>query len=139
MDVMQSIHSLVKQFESGRPAVENQYIRVVKPTGNLKALRLLETVFAPANESWRGLGMIPLSGLQLCSGFESFDARKYFALKKSDWKEPAGCICGEILKGLKTPRQCPLFAVSCTPSNPVGACMVSAEGSCAIVHKYNQN
>ncbi|MFH1160732.1 MAG: hydrogenase formation protein HypD [bacterium] len=139
MDVMQSIHSLVKQFEEGRPTVENQYTRVVKPTGNAKALRLLETVFEPADETWRGLGMIPLSGLELRSEFESFDARKYFALKKSHWKEPAGCICGEILKGLKTPQQCALFAASCTPASPVGACMVSAEGSCAIVYKYNRD
>ena len=137
LDVMQSILLLVRQFESGKPAVENQYTRVVRPEGNRKAQQLLATVFEPADEQWRGLGTIPQSGLQLRNEFDAYDARKHFTISTSTWKEPEGCICGEILKGLKTPRQCPLFNTSCTPDNPVGACMVSTEGSCAITYKYH--
>ncbi|MBL7137470.1 MAG: hydrogenase formation protein HypD [Bacteroidales bacterium] len=139
LDLMQSILLLVRQAERAEPAVENQYKRVVRPEGNRKALGLLDTVFELADDHWRGLGIIPLSGLQLRDEYSRWDARKHFELPASAWKEPAGCICGEILKGLKTPKECPLFDRTCTPANPIGACMVSSEGSCAIVYKYNRN
>jgi len=138
LDLIQSIHRLVVQHEARKPLLENQYSRVVRQEGNIKALRLLEEVFEPVDDEWRGLGMIPASGLQLRKEYASFDARQRFSLPEIPEPEPAGCICGEILKGLKTPKDCPLFATACTPGNPVGACMVSGEGSCAIVYKYNR-
>jgi len=138
LDLMQSILLLVKQYENNTPMVENQYRRVVRPEGNRKALELLDEVFEPVDDHWRGLGVIPDSGLQPRPEYSRFDARKHFSLSEKDSQEPKGCICGEILKGLKTPKDCPLFNTACTPDNPVGACMVSGEGSCAIVYKYNR-
>jgi len=138
LDMMQSIHRLVVQHEAGEPSLENQYSRVVRPEGNMKALRLLEEIFEPVDDEWRGLGVIPASGLQLRKKFASFDARQRFSLPDDPVPESTGCICGDILKGLKTPKDCPLFAEACTPDFPVGACMVSGEGSCAIVYKYNR-
>ncbi|TSA25825.1 MAG: hydrogenase formation protein HypD [Bacteroidetes bacterium] len=139
MDMMLSVLGLVKMFESGPPAVENQYKRVVKNEGNRKALDLLDEVFEPSDDLWRGLGMIPLSGLQLQSTFQQHDARIHFKVPEMESTEPKGCICGEILKGLKRPAECPLFRNVCTPDNPVGACMVSGEGSCAIAYKYTRH
>ncbi len=139
LDMMQSVFQLVKQHEENTPLIENQYKRVVRSQGNRKALDLLERVFEPVDDHWRGLGVIPASGLQLRQEFSQFDAGKHFPLSGKESQEPKGCICGEILKGLKTPKDCPLFNHTCTPDNPVGACMVSGEGSCAIFFKYNRS
>jgi len=138
LDLMESIHALITQIESGSPRVENQYRRVVRTEGNLKALNLLEEIFEPVDDLWRGIGMIPGSGLQLRKTYQSFDAGIRFGIPEIQAKEPAGCICGAILKGVKRPADCPLFGEVCTPANPVGACMVSGEGSCAIAFKYNR-
>jgi hydrogenase expression/formation protein HypD len=135
-DIMQSVLMLVKQFESGKPAVEIQYQRVVKPRGNMVAQKMLKDVFTLKNDNWRGIGMIPLSGLKIAEAFSQFDAEKRFDLKVADAKEPKGCICGEILRGRKSPPDCSLFGTTCTPENPVGACMVSAEGTCAAYFRY---
>jgi hydrogenase expression/formation protein HypD len=135
-DIMQSVLMLVKQIETGKPAVEIQYQRVVKPQGNTVALKMLKEVFTLKDDIWRGIGMIPMSGLRISEAFSGFDAEKKFNLKAGDAKEPKGCICGEILRGRKSPADCSLFRITCTPENPVGACMVSGEGTCATYYKY---
>jgi hydrogenase expression/formation protein HypD len=93
-------------------------------------------VFEPMDAAWRGIGIIPESGLKIRREFEFFDAEKRFHLPVPDSKEPKGCACGQILMGLKTPMECPLYKKVCTPSHPVGPCMVSTEGTCAAYHKY---
>jgi len=138
VDMMQAILMLVRQIEAGKPGVEIQYQRVVQQEGNLKALKILNTVFRLADDHWRGLGMIPLSGMKLRPRFSAFDIEKVMPLGVPVAAEPKGCICGLILRGLKKPTHCRLFAKKCTPADPVGACMVSAEGTCATYYKYRE-
>ena len=135
-DLMHAILMLAVQIESMTQKVEVQYQRVVHKEGNKIAQKLLNEVFVPGDDSWRGLGIIPLSGLKIRDDFSSFNAEKHFHVEIPESKEPKGCICGQILRGLKTPDDCPLFAKKCTPSDPVGACMVSGEGTCATYYKY---
>jgi len=134
-DILQSILMIVRQIEKGIPAVEIQYTRAVKPSGNIKAQELIKEVFMLRDDWWRGLGVIPESGMTLRPRFEAFNAEA-IQVDVEPAKEVKGCICGEILKGLKAPAQCPLFAKACTPDHPVGACMVSSEGSCAAYFQY---
>lgn len=136
VDIMQAILMLTQQIESGSPKVEIQYKRIVHPEGNKIAQVMLERVFELKDDSWRGLGIIPESGLKIRNDFSSFDAEKQFIVNMPQPVEPMGCICGSILRGLKTPNDCKLFAKKCTPSDPIGACMVSAEGTCATYYKY---
>jgi hydrogenase expression/formation protein HypD len=136
VDMMQAILMLTQQIESVSPEVEIQYKRIVHTEGNKIAQELLERVFKLKDDNWRGLGIIPVSGLKIRDEFSSFDAEKQFTVKVSQAVEPMGCICGSILRGLKTPNDCALFAKKCTPSDPVGACMVSSEGTCATYYKY---
>ncbi len=136
LDMMQAILMLVRQFEAGTPKVEIQYRRLVHPEGNKIATELLDRVFEQKDDRWRGLGVIPGSGLKIRAEFSGFDAEKQFPLTIPEPKDPKGCICGSILRGLKTPADCNLFAKSCTPEEPVGACMVSGEGTCATYYKY---
>ncbi|MDX1285933.1 MAG: hypothetical protein R3182_13010, partial [Draconibacterium sp.] len=110
--------------------------RAVKPDGNVKALKLLDEVFELKDDWWRGLGIVSKSGFKLKNEFESFDAELNFDLILPEPKEEKGCICGAILKGLKNPTDCKLFGRLCTPENPVGACMVSSEGSCQAYFRY---
>jgi hydrogenase expression/formation protein HypD len=138
VDMMQAILMLVKQVEAGKPEVEIQYQRVVQQQGNVKARKLLDTVFELKDDYWRGLGMIPLSGLKIRSEFSEFDIEKILPVDVPLAPEPKGCICGMILRGLKKPTDCKLFARRCTPSDPVGACMVSGEGTCATYYKYRE-
>ena len=135
-DLMQAVLMLAIQMESGTPKVEIQYQRVVHYKGNIIAQQLLDEVFVHSDDSWRGLGMIPDSGLKIRENFSSFDAEKHFTVNVPESVEPKGCICGQILRGIKTPEDCTLFAKKCSPSHPVGACMVSAEGTCATYYKY---
>ncbi len=136
VDMMQSVLMLTQQIESGIPKVEVQYQRVVHSDGNKVAQQVLKDVFKLRDDSWRGLGIIPLSGLKIREELSAFDAEKHFTVDVPESTEPRGCICGQILRGLKTPVDCPLFAKKCTPSDPVGACMVSGEGTCATYYKY---
>ena len=136
VDMMQAILMLTQQIESGSPKVEIQYKRIVHPEGNKIAQELLEQVFKLKDDNWRGLGIIHESGLKIRDDLSSFDAEKQFKVKVLLPVEPKGCICGSILRGLKTPDDCALFAKKCTPSDPIGACMVSAEGTCATYYKY---
>jgi hydrogenase expression/formation protein HypD len=138
-DILQSILMLLSQIENNRPAVEIQYKRVVKPEGNPKARHFMEDVFQSRDEYWRGFGQIEKSGLCIKEQYKEFNieqVREIFI--EADEKEP-GCICGDILKGLKTPLDCRLFGNRCTPLNPVGACMVSREGACQTFYKYKQH
>ena len=127
---------LVKQYETNNPGVEIQYRRAVKPQGNIKAREIMSNVFEPRDEWWRGLGELAKSGLGLRHDYVAFDAERMIIVDVEPTKEEKGCICGEILKGLKQPDDCGLFASACTPSNPVGACMVSSEGACAAHYFY---
>jgi hydrogenase expression/formation protein HypD len=136
VDMMQAVLMLAIQFESGIPMVEVQYQRVVHSEGNLKAQKLMNEVFELGNDLWRGLGVIPKSGLKICESYSEFAAEKQFKIEIPESTEPKGCICGKILRGLKTPLDCGLFGKKCTPSDPVGACMVSGEGTCATYYKY---
>jgi hydrogenase expression/formation protein HypD len=122
--------------ESARFRVGNGYPRVVKPDGNRKARQMMEDVFETADDHWRGLGTIPGSGLRIRKNFDAFDARIVFGVREKHIPEPAGCICGKVITGVSTPAECRLFGTLCTPETPVGACMVSAEGTCSIWLKY---
>lgn len=137
-DILQSILMLVKQFEKNEAKVEIQYTRIVKPQGNIKAQRMMSEVFYLRNDWWRGLGVIPKSGLGIHKRYGAWDAESVIPLDIPEPEEPSGCICGEILKGLKNPKECRLFAKACNPSNPIGACMVSSEGACQAFYKYNR-
>ncbi len=135
-DILTAILSLVNQVQSGKPVVDNCYNRAVTGRGNEKARAVVEEIFTPTDAEWRGLGVIPASGLALKDGYASFDITRELDLRPEPSIEPKGCRCGEILKGLCQPRQCPLFGKRCTPGNPVGPCMVSSEGTCAAWHRY---
>lgn len=138
VDLMQSVLMLVKQIENNDQKVEIQYKRVVKPEGNIKAQEMLDEVFEHGDDWWRGLGILKNSGLKIREKYSMHDAEVQIPIEIAPPKEPKGCICGEILKGLKKPKDCKLFATVCDPSNPVGACMVSNEGSCAAYYLYNR-
>lgn len=127
---------LAKQLHEERAQIENQYRRVVKDEGNIQAQKIMQTVYKLADADWRGLGTIKNSGLYINDDFAEFDARKMLPVEKEISKEPAGCRCGEVLKGLVKPTQCPLFGKICTPNHAVGSCMVSVEGTCAAWYKY---
>lgn len=136
LDVLQGVLMLARQVVVGDARVEIQYRRVVKPKGNLKAQQLLARVFEPCDSHWRGIGDIPGSGLQLRTRFARFDAAIQLQAAVEAPREPQGCLCGEILKGKVHPADCPLFRTVCTPEAPVGACMVSSEGTCAAEYQY---
>jgi hydrogenase expression/formation protein HypD len=136
LDMLRGIQMLAQQVLQGRAEVENEYQRIVKPEGNKKAQALIAEVFEPCDAAWRGIGVIPGSGLQIREKFAAFDAARQIAVAVEEPKEHAGCLCGEILKGKVTAKDCPLFRTACTPENPVGACMVSSEGTCAAEYKY---
>ncbi|MEW6220379.1 MAG: hydrogenase formation protein HypD [Thermodesulfobacteriota bacterium] len=137
-DILEGIWLLLRQLAAGAARVENQYQRVVRPEGNPRALALLDAFFEPADAVWRGLGTIPASGLTLKPAYAELDASRRLPVAVPAAREPAGCDCGAILRGLKTPPDCRLFGRACTPERPVGACMVSSEGSCAAYHRYGQ-
>ena len=137
-DLMESILMLVNQVESGSPGVEIQYKRAVRPEGNIKAREILDEVFELRDDWWRGLGILPASGYGIREKFAAHDAEKMIHVDVEPTREDKGCICGEVLKGLKNPRECKLFGKACTPQNPVGACMVSGEGACQAYYRYNR-
>jgi hydrogenase expression/formation protein HypD len=136
-DILQAIAMLLEQIASGRAEIEIQYTRVVKREGNQKAVSLINTYFEPCDANWRGIGVIPGSGLKLKEAVSRYDVSRVFNLEIPDSQEPKGCKCGEVLRGLKIPTDCHLFGKACTPEHPVGACMVSTEGSCAAYYKYS--
>lgn len=136
LDVLQAIALLVRQIENGEAEVEIQYRRAVTPDGNPRARLIMDDVFELCDSTWRGFGLLPKSGLTVAAPYGDWDAERRFEIPPSDATEPPGCLCGAILRGLKKPPECPLFRTTCTPDNPVGACMVSSEGTCAAYFKY---
>jgi hydrogenase expression/formation protein HypD len=139
LDILQGIADLVEQHEAGSAEVHNSYSRGVRPEGNRVAQRLLAEVFQPAPAEWRGLGTVPASGLCLRERFQRYDAAPLLrdhGLDQIEAREPAGCRCGDVLRGVLSPEECPLFRRVCTPERPVGPCMVSSEGSCAAHYRY---
>jgi len=136
LDVLQGIDMLVRQIAEGRAEVEIQYRRGVRPEGNPLARELVSQVFETSDADWRGLGCIPGSGLKLRPEYKRFNAEEAFPVNPPPTKEHKGCLCGDILRGVKTPPECPLFGAACTPERPVGPCMVSSEGTCAGWYQY---
>jgi len=136
-DILESILDLIEQNIANEPKLSIEYTRAVTMEGNTKAQAAIYEVFEATDAEWRGVGVIPGSGLKLNKAFGNFDASTRFNVTIEETKEVKGCICGSILQGLKTPKDCPLFGSACTPENPVGACMVSSEGTCAAWFRYN--
>jgi hydrogenase expression/formation protein HypD len=130
VDILQAILALVEQVEEGRAEIRNCYPRAVTPEGNPRAREVMDRVFERVDATWRGLGVIPASGLRLREEFSGQDAERVFSVSVPEPQEPAGCACGEILTGRRLPPQCPLYKRACTPMAPVGPCMVSSEGTC---------
>lgn len=142
LDVLMAVYMIARQIDEGRHEVENEYIRVVRPEGNKKAKEALKEVFIPADAEWRGFPVIKNSKMALKKEFEGYDAEKRYEdlLENIETAEEAkGCRCGEVLRGLIYPQQCPLFGKVCSPSNPVGPCMVSIEGACNIEYRYKND
>jgi hydrogenase expression/formation protein HypD len=137
VDILKGIDSLINQIESRHPRLDNTYPRAVTAQGNKKATAIMEQVFENTDTAWRGLGMIPQSGLKIREAFEAFDAQKVFAVEVAKSEEPKGCICGHVLKGAVTPPECPLYNKICSPTSPVGPCMVSSEGTCSAYYRYH--
>jgi hydrogenase expression/formation protein HypD len=135
-DILQCVAMLVNQVEKHESTVEIAYKRGVTPEGNLQAQKIMQQVFEPCPAKWRGMGEVAQSGLKLRQKFAAYDAKVAFDIKPEPAIEPKGCICGEILRGVKTPADCRLFRKVCTPENPVGPCMVSSEGSCSAYFQY---
>ncbi len=138
-DLLKSLILLARQIASNDIKVENAYPRAVAWEGNLRAQKMVEEIFEPADMDWRGLGRIPMSGLKIREKYSDFDAESRLNITLPKAEEPKGCMCGNILKGMNNPTECPLFNTRCTPANPIGPCMVSSEGTCAAYHKYGRD
>jgi hydrogenase expression/formation protein HypD len=139
LDILQGILMVVQQLEQGRAEVENQYSRSVRREGNQPAQELIKKVFQVVPRKWRGIGEIPHSGLGLAPAYAAFDAEKRFGLTGHHVEEPAECLAGLVLQGLKKPHDCPAFGIKCTPEHPLGATMVSSEGACAAYYRYRRH
>jgi len=139
VDLLEAILMLVTQLERGEGRIENQYARTVHYDGNGPAQLLMENVFEVADRKWRGIGNIPMSGLRLRPEFAAFDAEKIYGVETLEAEEPAECISALVLQGLKKPVDCPAFATRCTPEQPLGAPMVSAEGACSAYYQYRRH
>lgn len=141
VDILEGVYFLMQQIVNGKPKVDNQYIRVVTHNGNQKAQKTISKVFNICDASWRGLGRIPQSGLKIRREFSCFDAEKNFAVSfqsSAISQKLRKCRCGDILKGLISPQDCPLFLKICTPDKPYGPCMVSSEGACNAHYRYKK-
>ena len=136
LDLLHGIAMTVEALEAGRWGVENQYRRAVCREGNIPAQQTMQQVFEVCDRQWRGIGRIPRSGYRLRAAFAAFDAEQRFDLGGVTAQEPPICIAGDILRGVKKPRQCPAFGTRCTPEHPLGAPMVSSEGACAAYYDY---
>jgi hydrogenase expression/formation protein HypD len=139
LDILQGVLMVVQQLESGRAEVENQYVRSVRREGNQPAQKLIREVFRVIPRKWRGVGEIPQSGLGLSGAYAAFDAEQKFGVAEHHVEEPAECISGLVLQGLKKPHECPAFGAKCTPEHPLGATMVSSEGACAAYYRYRKH
>jgi len=137
IDLLQSLLMVLRQIEAGTARIENQYARVVPEHGNPQALKAVEEVYEPRETfEWRGLGSIAGSGVRLKAPYAAFDAEKRFSVPDVKVADPSSCRCGEVLTGAVKPWACPEFGTGCTPETPLGALMVSSEGSCAAYYQY---
>lgn len=136
IDVLQGVLMLAEQVADGRAEVEIAYTRAVPPAGNPAAIEKIAQVFEPVDAEWRGIGVIPGTGLALREEYAAYDALKRVPVTPPETKEIKGCQCGEVLRGVTLPFDCKLFAKTCTPEHPIGPCMVSTEGSCAAYYRY---
>jgi len=139
VDLLQGLLACVEMLERGEARVENRYDRVVKQAGNPAARAVVDEIYEVCDRPWRGIGVIPGSGLRLREAYAAFDAERKFDVEGIAPTEPEICISGEILQGLKKPDQCPAFGTDCTPTLPLGATMVSSEGACAAYWKYHRS
>jgi hydrogenase expression/formation protein HypD len=139
LDLLQGTLMTVQLLEAGKVAVENQYSRILNREGNNPARKLVNSVFEVSDRKWRGVGWISKSGYKLRWEYREQDAERIFEVKEIDTEEPAVCISGQILKGIKKPHDCPAFGTICTPLTPLGATMVSAEGACAAYYAYGRH
>ncbi|RME69152.1 MAG: hydrogenase formation protein HypD [Nitrospirae bacterium] len=138
VDILEGILMLLKQIKEERATVEIQYKKAVRPEGNPRALEVLGEVFQEVDAQWRGIGTIPQSGLEIKDNYSMFNAKVLYEVSSGRTEKRTACRCGDVLKGKILPTGCPLFAKACTPEHPVGACMVSTEGSCAAYYKYGR-
>jgi hydrogenase expression/formation protein HypD len=138
LDLLQGIHMCVSQLEAGRAEVENQYARAVRQEGNAAALAVIREVFEVVPRAWRGIGSIAASGLALRGPYAALDAERRFGVEAVGGRESPECRSGEVLQGLLKPTDCPAFGTRCTPERPLGATMVSSEGTCAAYFRYRR-
>ncbi len=139
LDIMQSVYMITKQISEGRAEVENQYTRVVRPEGNVRALQAMaRTMELRPFFEWRGMGFITQSALKLRPEFADWDAELRFQVPGIRVADPKACQCGEVLKGVIKPWRCKVFGTACTPETPIGTCMVSSEGACAAYYNYGR-
>ena len=136
VDVLQGIAMIMRQLHEGRAEIEIAYARGVMPEGNPVAMAAIDEVFETCPATWRGLGEIPGSGYRIREEYAAFDALRRFEPAIEPTVEHKGCRCGDVLRGIMAPDECPLFRTACTPENPIGPCMVSSEGSCAAYYRY---
>ena len=139
VDILQAVIMLADQVKTQTPKVEIAYNRAVTKAGNRQAMAVMHKVFEPVDALWRGLVVIPGSGLEIRSEYDFYNARKRFNIAVPKAKDPAGCACGDVLKSIKTPADCKLFGRTCVPEHPIGPCMVSGEGACGAYYKYQRN
>jgi hydrogenase expression/formation protein HypD len=138
LDILQGLYMTLKALEEGRPEAENQYTRSVRREGNVQAQQLIRQVFEVTDRAWRGIGVIPRSGLRLREEYADFDAERRFDVAEMAVEESPECVAGLILQGRKKPPECPAFGSRCTPEHPLGAPMVSSEGACAAYYRYGK-
>ena len=139
VDMLEGLYQAIRQLEDGRAEVENAYGRAVRRGGNDASRALIDEIFEVCDRKWRGVGEIPRSGLRLRPAYEAFDAERRFDVAAIETHESSICISGDILRGVRKPKDCPAFATACTPSSPLGATMVSAEGACAAYFAYGRH
>ena len=138
LDIVQGIFEAVKLLEQGKVEISNPYARVVTFEGNVAAQEHIAQVFEECDRKWRGIGTIPMSGWQLRSEFDAFNAERKFDVGEIRAEESSLCIAGQILQGMNKPQGCPAFGTVCTPEHPLGATMVSSEGACAAYYRYGR-
>ncbi|SCM58133.1 putative hydrogenase expression/formation protein MJ0993 [Methanothermobacter wolfeii] len=138
LDILMAVYMILRQINRGEARVENEYKRAVRPEGNLKAQEVMDEVFYITEREWRGFPTIPDSVYEIRDEFSQYNAREKFDIEVDEVVDtPSGCICGAVLRGVARPEDCTLFRDPCTPTNPVGACMVSREGTCNIAYRYS--
>ena len=135
-ELLTALGITVMKLAEGKPFFVNAYPRVVKDEGSPAACAIVDKYLKPCDAEWRGIGMIPDSGVELKDEYASYDARKKFSIPKMDYEKKTGCRCGNVLQGQIKPNECPLFGKACNPDHPIGACMVSDEGACSAFYMY---